>query len=268
MSFASFRGWVAEARVGEDAPVIMRDIDTLQECGQLAIGNRHTCHSLAISRAGGWMAMSAAGGPGKPGVEIRDTATGKSRRRLEGHGDKQESICFTPDGNRLASASVDRTVRIWEVASGRCLATLQTGAKAFAVAFSPDGTRLVAGLADGSIVVWDAHRFQIIVRLRGHSWYVRALAFNPDGSRLVSASGDNTLRIWETTPLRKRLVARQEANKLRSAAEQVLARLLDATGNDPARVVAALAADTAVDAPQRHAVLNALLRRGSPYSCE
>jgi WD40 repeat protein len=89
-------------------------------------------------------------------------------------------------------------VKVWEVASGRCLHTLEghTG-QVRAVAFSPDGSRLAAARNDPAVMVWDVVTGRPTLRLRGHVQGVYALAFSPDGRLLVSASGDGTVRLWE-----------------------------------------------------------------------
>jgi WD40 repeat protein len=89
-------------------------------------------------------------------VKIWDSATGKELFALKGHASAVWSVAFSPDGQRLASASDDQTVRIWDSVTGKELFALQGHAGPLrSVAFSPDGQRLASANADGSIHLWE-----------------------------------------------------------------------------------------------------------------
>jgi WD40 repeat protein len=104
----------------------------------------------------------------------------------------------SPDGTRIVSASGDKTLKIWDAATGAELATL-TGhtASVYAVAYSRDGTRIVSGSWDKTLKIWDAATGKRLTTLRGHKDGVYAVAYSPDGTRIVSASNDKSLRIWD-----------------------------------------------------------------------
>jgi tetratricopeptide (TPR) repeat protein len=105
-------------------------------------------------------------------VKIWDCTTDKERFALKGHGSDATSatsgrighphagwvtsVAFSPDGQRLASASSDKTAKIWDSATGKELFAVKSHAgTVFAVAFSPDGQRLASANQDGSIHLWE-----------------------------------------------------------------------------------------------------------------
>ncbi len=90
-------------------------------------------------------------------VKVWDLADGKEVCTLGGHTDKVKAVAFSPDGERLATASFDRSVKIWDWRTEKEVLTLRGHqGRVLAVAFSPDGHRLASAAADGTVRVWDA----------------------------------------------------------------------------------------------------------------
>src|SRR5215469_4736708 len=119
-------------------------------------------------------------------------------KSLTGHTAQVWGVAFSPDGNLLASASDDKTLRLWEVATGTQVRTLtgRTGG-ANGVAFSPDGTLLASGGDDKTVRLWGVATGTKVRTLTGHTEPVRGVAFSPDGRLIASGADDTTVRLWE-----------------------------------------------------------------------
>src|SRR5262249_54524177 len=101
---------------------------------------------------------------------------------LRGHTGNVNGLAFSPDGRRPATAPGDRTVKVWEAATGRELLTLKGHrGVVWDVGFSQDGARLASASADGTARLWDAHTGAESLRLEGHAGAVFRVAFAPDG---------------------------------------------------------------------------------------
>ncbi|MEJ1930165.1 CHAT domain-containing protein [Nostoc sp. NIES-2111] len=121
----------------------------------------------------------------------------REKNRLAKHQGMLESVSFSPDGNFLATASRDRTVKIWSRDGKQQSVTLQEsqGEGFNSVAFSLDGKLMATGSWDETAKIWSRDG-RLLHILKGHNKAVLEVAFSPDSQLIATASWDNTVRLW------------------------------------------------------------------------
>ncbi|MGW2820188.1 nSTAND1 domain-containing NTPase [Streptomyces sp. NPDC001443] len=163
---------------------------------------------------------------------------------LLGHTGAVYLTSFSPDGRLLATASYDRTVRLWDVSDPtrpKPLGKPLTGPTSWvsSAVFSPDGRTLAAAGDDGTIRLWDladpARPRPLGKPVPGHGGTIYLLAFAPDGRTLAAACEDRTVRLWDTAePGRPEAIGalRGASAAVRSVAFSPDGRTLAAGGDD------------------------------------
>ncbi|MEU0004026.1 hypothetical protein ABZ079_06920 [Streptomyces sp. NPDC006314] len=163
---------------------------------------------------------------------------------LSGHTGAVYLTSFSPDGRTLATASYDRTVRLWNVADPshpKPLGKPLTGHTSWvsSAVFSPDGHTLASAGDDGTVRLWDvtdpAHPAPLGRPLTVHTGTIYLIAFSPDGRTLASAGEDHTVRLWDVADPRRpkaRAALRGHTAAVRSVAFSPDGRTLAAGGDD------------------------------------
>ncbi len=113
------------------------------------------------------------------------------------HLDAVGAVAFSPDGLMLASGSKDKTIQIWDLATGKSIRTFPGDSSTiWSLAFDSDGTRLVTGTGFWRVMLWDLQTGQLIRNL-DHAASVWSVAISRDGQLIASGSGDKTTKIWD-----------------------------------------------------------------------
>ncbi len=115
-----------------------------------------------------------------------------------GHSNYVSAVGWSPDGKRIASASGDGTVQVWDAANGGHVLTYRGhSGDVLTLAWSPDGQYIASGGLDMTVQVWNASTGARVSTYHGHSDVVYDVAWSPDGTRIASASNDGSVQIWD-----------------------------------------------------------------------
>lgn len=121
----------------------------------------------------------------------------QEKNQLQGHRGTIYSVSISPDRQKIASASQDKTVKIWNQ-KGENIQTL-TGHQGavYSVIFSPDGQKIATASRDGTIKIWDLSGKIILSLGQENTEAFYSVNFSPDGQKIAGAAADKTAKIWD-----------------------------------------------------------------------
>jgi WD40 repeat protein len=169
------------------------------------MGMRHRVISVTITPNGRYVVSGNADNT----VQVWDLETGRWVRTMEILSQRNRhrlvhpsifSVAITPDGQHAVSGGQDKTLKIWDLATGRWVRTMYRHGHTrwvTSVCITPDGRYAVSGSDDKTLRMWDLETGQCVCTMEGHTNDIKTVAVTPDGRRVVSGSSDKTLRIWD-----------------------------------------------------------------------
>jgi eukaryotic-like serine/threonine-protein kinase len=120
-----------------------------------------------------------------------------------GHSGVVYALSSSPNGQYIASASADTTVRVWSIATGETLYTYHGHAgllnSVFSVSWASNGSYIASGGADKTVQVWNAATGKTAITYREHTARVLAVAWSPDATLIASGGADKTVQVWEAS---------------------------------------------------------------------
>ncbi len=168
--------------------------------------------------------------------------SGHGSLTLWGHDGAVNGVAFSPRGDRLASASDDGTVKIWD-AAGKEVRTLRGHrGRALAVVFSHDGARVASAGEDGTVRLWDADTGRARLTIRGHSGAVSCVEFAPGDKAIATGGADKTVRLWDAANARELHNFAGHSNPIMGLSFRADGNRIASAGEDPVITIWDLAA--------------------------
>jgi WD40 repeat protein/serine/threonine protein kinase len=182
------------ASAGEEGVIQVWDLNTGEKDPIKTIaGNHYGINSIAFGPQSDWLVAGSDDGS----VRIWPLVSDEKPVVLSGHKYAVTDVAVTTDGGRIASASLDKTVCVWDAISHQPLFTCNHNHWVTAAAFSADGKMLATASWDKLLKLWDAHTGRFLFELDALPGPVRNLAFSPDGSRIAASCQDHSVMVWD-----------------------------------------------------------------------
>ena len=120
----------------------------------------------------------------------------RERRVFIGHNDSVTSVSFSPNGQMIATSSIDKTAKLWDL-QGNCLVTFSGHNDwVLSVTFSPNGQMIATSSDERTVKLWDLQG-NCLLTFTGHRDWVTNVSFSPNGSAIATTSRDNTAKLWD-----------------------------------------------------------------------
>lgn len=174
----------------ERAALKILNVNTGETISSLSGGSGIT--SISYSPDGKTIAVGNSEGK----VSLLNVTDGRKVGEFEGQAGAVQSVAFSRDGKKLASGSWDKTITVWDLATGQAKQVLKSGEAILSVAFSPGGDLLASGGLDKTVSIWELSSGKVLRDSQRHSDAVRSVAFSPDGEILASGADDGTVKLW------------------------------------------------------------------------
>jgi formylglycine-generating enzyme required for sulfatase activity len=131
-------------------------------------------------------------------VRLFDANSGNPLKEMKGHTALVNSVAYRPRGKREAlSAGWDKTIRIWNLNSGKEEGRLEGPSTFSTVCYVPDGSKAVSGDHAGTVRYWDVDKRQSLGAWKGHEGHVWIVAVSADGRRALSGGSDGRILLWD-----------------------------------------------------------------------
>jgi WD40 repeat protein len=180
---------------GTPNPLAMQPVSVVEGGGD-ALGVAFTPDGGGILTGGKDGKARLTAGPNPDGAPGGSMAT--RLREFVGHTEAVQALALSPDGKFLVTGSRDKSVREWEVTSGKQIRSFQGHMQeVIAVAIRPDGRQVASGSAEGAIRLWDLSASDEHKALTDATDSLWAVAVSPDNKRVATAGADKTIRVYD-----------------------------------------------------------------------
>lgn len=205
-----FRGAVTYSPDGKiltigdtDGRVRLIDAASGSELAAFSASKSDGVMALAFSPDGRWLAVGV--GTRDPVITVWDVASRSRSQALVGHAGFVSCLCFSPDGQTLASASTDETIKLWSTSTWKEEATLLGHSdEVWSIAFSRDSKQLLSTGKDGAVFVWSASPDRIDRGFASLPAPVEDWVASPDGGSIATVGVDGIVSIWDAATLEKK----------------------------------------------------------------